>query len=118
MYKQLIQWTAVVALIALPLGIASAGGWSGRQVLSQINHKNNRSVIVRGFNGDWRNPDVCDDASRAVLSPTTSTPEAYTEKYAALLGAQLAGREVNLFLSGCISVSGVTRPVITEIAIY
>jgi hypothetical protein len=87
-------------------------------VLRQITHKDDRTVIVRGLNGDWKNPDVCDDASRVVLSPANaSSPEAYTEQYAALLGAQLTGRAVKLFLSGCIEVDGMTRPVITQIAI-
>lgn len=119
MYKQFIQWATVVALAAAPLSIASADGWTGRQVLRQVTHKNDRTVIVRGLNGDWKNPDVCDDASLAVLSPANvSAPEAYTEQYAALLGAQLTGREIKLFLSGCITVNGMTRPLITRIAIF
>lgn len=105
----------VAGLSVLP---AQAEGWSGRQHLDHIIHQDDRAVLVFGASSDWENPDFCDSAQRIVLVPDPDTPKVYTEAYAALLGAQLAGREANMFLSGCIEVRGKTFPVIRRVAVF
>ena len=98
---------------------AMADGWTGRQITSQVVYKQDRTVIVYGQTGAWKNPDACDDASRLILLPAGSpSPQAYTEQYATLLGAHLSGREVNAFVSGCEVLGGSSVPVIKQVAVY
>ena len=76
-----------------------------------------------GSQEDWRNPDACDNASRAVLRPRQTIDDvvsgvlSYEQAYAALLGAKLNSHSVSLFLEGCVLIGSVTYPLIERVAI-
>jgi hypothetical protein len=116
--KWLLLGTAVCGMLVAWLP-AWADGWTGRQITAQVVYKQDRTVILYGQTGVWKNPDACDDASRLILLPAGSpSPAAYTEQYATLLGAHLSGREVNAFVSGCAVLGGSSVPVVKQVAVY
>ena len=48
---------------------AIAGGWSGQQVIKNLNFSRNKLVLVVGLYGPWNNPNACDTNAKVVLDP-------------------------------------------------
>jgi len=96
---------------------AFAGGWSGQQVIKNLNFSRDKLVLVVGLYGPWNNPNSCDTNAKVVLDPGASL-DSYDEAFAMLLGAHLTGREIAFFLSGCMMVGSQTVPVIKTVAVH
>ncbi len=96
---------------------AFAGGWSGKQVIKNLNYQKDKVVIVKGLYGPWENPNACDNDQKVVLDPDVSL-DAYDQAFALLLGAHLTGREINFFLSGCTLIGNKTVPVIKTVTVH
>ena len=65
-----------------------------------------------------RFPKTPNEFSEIVLSDAVMGPAEFREKYAALLAAHLADREVDFRVSGCASLSGVNVPTIVDFVVY
>ena len=107
----------ISALIAMMSASALAGGWSGTQVIRNLNYTNNKTVVVVGLYGPWNNPTACESDKAVLLDPNVSQ-ESYDQVFAMLLGAHLTGREINFFLSGCKLLGSQTVPVIKNVNIF
>ena len=116
---------AICGLAPLP---ALAGEWSGQSTIDKIVVHADQDISVYktsalgGQQEPWPNPDGCDNSSRVILRPVRSVDDvvtgiqSYEQAYAALLGAQLNGHRVSVFLNGCTSIRGVTFPLIEAVA--
>lgn len=106
-----------LCLLAVP---ALAGEWSGRTMISQLTVRADKTIVVRHVDGSWRNPDLCSVDTSIYLPPPGADGGAagYREIYAMLLTAFMAGREVNIFIDGCVMFNAQTFPVVSQAAIY
>ena len=109
----------VGVLCSLTAMLALAGEWSGRSTIRKLTVRDDQTVLVSSESGAWKNPDLCDNASRIVLlAPgAEGAAIAYKEVYATLLGAHLTRREINAFVDGCTSIGSKTYPVLTRVAV-
>ena len=96
---------------------AIAGGWSGQQVIKNLNFSRDKLVLVVGLYGPWNNPNGCDTDAKVVLDPAAAE-DSYDEAFAMLLSAHMTGREIAFFLSGCTLVGSKTVPVIKTVAVH
>lgn len=94
-----------------------AGGWSGQQVIKNLNFSRDKLVLVVGLYGPWDNPSNCDTDAKVVLDPAAAQ-DSYDEAFAMVLSAHMTGREVAFFLSGCTLVGSKTVPVIKTVAVH
>lgn len=118
-----IKTTATIALglqLCFLTTTALGGEWTGRTTIRQLTIRDDRTVIVRQHGGSWINPDLCTRDGSILLSPPEVQGGAagYKEIYATLLSALLTGRQINVFIDGCVSFGSHTFPAISQVAIY
>jgi hypothetical protein len=104
-------------LVTMMWTSAFAGGWSAKQVISNLKYSQDKTVVVFGLYGSWNNPNACDSDAAVVLDQEAML-DSYDELFAMLLGAHLTGREIKFFLSGCKMLGRNTIPVIKKVNIY
>ena len=115
--KIIMAFTAVV-LVASLSHTAFAGGNAGNRAIKKMIHPDSTRVLVMADNKIWLNPDACDKSNQVVLaSGQLSNDKVYREMLAMLLSAQLSGRRVEVRTNGCLTVSGSTYPVITQVTL-
>ena len=111
---------ALVAAIALA-GLshtAFAAGNAGNRAIKKMIHPDSTRVLVVADNKIWLNPDACDKSNQVVLAAgELANDKVYREMLAMLLSAQLSGRRVEVRTNGCLTVSGSTYPVITQVTL-
>jgi hypothetical protein len=115
----------IVRFLAGAIGIANASigiadGWTQKEIIDRISHRSDRVAFIYADDGEWRNPDSCNDSKGIILDPESMINDAaYKEEFAMLLTAKVSGGKVIAFVSGCYELpDGRTMPIIQRIAIY
>lgn len=98
--------------------VAVAGGLTNTQKTTLIQYLDDRIILIQG-EGNWGNPDVCENETRVILLPEVLPSEAiFREIYASLLAAHLSGSDVRFRVQGCTELNNRTYPRVVRIDIY
>ena len=95
-----------------------AGGNAGNRAIKKMIHPDSTRVLVVADNKIWLNPEACDKSNQIVLAAGQLTSDkVYREMLTMLLSAQVSERRVEVRTNGCLTVSGSTYPVITQVTL-
>ena len=100
----------LLAFLLITPSLSHAGGWSGSSVISSVGVSAGY-IIVPGDH-DPGNPDFCEKGLPLVVDNERAD---YSEIYALLVASFLQGKQVDIYVQGCIDYSGKTRPRITAV---
>jgi hypothetical protein len=92
---------------------------AGNSGIGEILHLYQRSsdglLVVTKDNGDWGNPDGCQNSHSLVLAGDNPFR---SEFYSAILASKMAGRNFKAHLNGCLDWNGITYPKIDGVYTY
>ena len=107
---------AAVVLTGYSAAVLAAGN-AGSRSIKKVTHQNSNRLYVTG-DEKWLNPDVCDNSSEVVLIASKLKSESiYREMFAMIMSAHLSGRTINVQVKDCVSVQGVSYPIVDEVSV-
>ena len=115
--RRRIRWWQLAVCLGYFATTVQAADNAGTRTITKVSHLNSQKVLIRG-DEPWNNPGVCERDTSVVLAANQLSSEAvYKELFAMIMSAHIARREVNIQVNGCMTIRGVTFPVVKEVTV-